>query len=195
MFQTYIMNAFFSKTITIIIYLIIIIMILLFLDYLFKLTIRHRRKQKIKQLANKQSIKKKKPLLILNNNEVLNLTGKEIIDKLAKKFRFSPNTCVVMISEVLEYVESDFLEKVINQLLKISGGDLYIACIEKNSPRGFWDYKIKNIMNKSFYLPNEKIEWTKPNELQLSTQRIYYYVFKIIPYDFFIKDNDDKKIE
>ena len=77
------------------------------------------------------------------------------------------------------------LNELIAKLKKASGGDLYTINIGKNSPKVIWDYKIKNIMNKSFYLPGEKIGWTHPNDLQLKIQKLYSYVFRIVPYDSF----------
>lgn len=192
-----------SKIFLIILYLIIIILIPLFLDYLFKLTVRKKRKMQIKFLAEIKSIETSKSLIIfndryhgvvINSDDLVNgklnngeeFTGDivEIINQMAN------NSCVVVVSETLEYIDNvssgkSLLSDTIDQLKLISGGDFYSINIEKNSPRVFWDYKIKNIMDKSFYLPDDSISWSQPNNLQTKIQTFYSYVFKILPYDFF----------
>lgn len=199
-------NGFLSKAILIIIYILIIIMIPLFLDYIFRLTVRRKRKSQIKYLAEQQAKKTGKALIIIDNlnHGVVSHKGSldeenleefngdivEIIDNMAD------NSCVIVVLETLEYVDGlrDFIKKV----EKVSGGDFYAVNIEKNSPRIFWDYKIKNVMAKSYYTPNTptsgEIQWTKPNDLQKSIQKFYSYVFKVVPYRFFVSD-PNKKID
>lgn len=187
-------NESIKKIILILIYIIIIIFIALFLDYLFKVTIRKRRKQQIKFLAQKKALETGKPLLIFNNqyegilqknNEnSIKFTGNilEIIDKVDK------NSCVVVVSEVLEYIDDVY--KLIKQIDDISNGDYYFINLEKNSPRIWWDYKIINVMSKPYYLPSSNdITWNSPNNLQKKVQHFYSIVFKIVPYEFFVKDN------
>lgn len=174
-------------------------MIPLFLDLLFKMTVRKNRKEKIKNLAKEKAKETGKSLIIFNDKThgiVINSTDQstetfdgdmnKIIDQMAN------NSCVIIVSETFEYINPDILDKTIKKLKNISGGDFYSINIEKNSSRLLWDYKIKNIMDKSFYLPNEKIVWEKTNNLQKNIQKFYSYVFKIIPYHFFIYDPIEK---
>ena len=57
----------FNKSILILMYLIIIILIPIFLDYMFRLTVRNKRRTQIKFLAEKRAKKSGKPLAIFNN--------------------------------------------------------------------------------------------------------------------------------
>lgn len=183
-----------GKTIIILLYAMIIIMIPLFLDYLFMLTVRKKRKNQILELAKNKSLETNKPIIVFNDRYhgvVIDEKQKmekfdgdivEIINQMAE------NSCVIVISQTLEYIDNDKLEDTILQLNNVSGGDLYCVNIEKNSPRVFWDYKIKNIMDKSFYLPHNDITWVKPNQLQENVQKVYSYIFKILPYQLFTND-------
>ena len=181
------------KIVTIIIYFILILMIPLFLDYLFELTIRKKRRQKIKNLAQIKSQETGKPLIVFNdkNNGVVftnenwnkgeDFTGDivQLINEMAD------NSCVIIVSETLEYIDDTLLIDTINTIKYVSGNDIYAINIEKNSPRIFWDYKIKNIMDESFYLPGDDITWKKPNNLQIKIQNFYSIIFKVLPYKFF----------
>lgn len=190
-------NTMTCKIFLIIIYLVIIILIPLFLDYLFKLTVRKKRKLQIKTLAEERAKETNKSLVIFNDqyhgivNNIQNDGSKEEFtgDIIEIIFQMAPNSCVMVLSEVLEYIHDP--NTFIEQIKTVSGNDLYTINIEKNSPRVFWDYKIKNVMNKSFYVPNENITWSKPNKLQLHTQNFYSYIFKILPYDLFSGDPVD----
>lgn len=186
-----------NKILILIMYLVIIILIVLFLDYLFKITVRKNRKNKIMELAKIKSSETNKSIIVFNdknNGIVINTDGtKEAFngDIIEISDQMSDNSCILVLSEILEYLD-DVNEKsyddIINQLKLISGGDLYCANIEKNSPRVLWDYNIKNIMDKSYYLPGSDIIRTKPNGLQIGTQNFYRQIFKVLPYDFFAKD-------
>lgn len=179
------------KIVLVLAYVIIIILAVIFLDILMNYTIRNNRKEKMKSLAQEKCKKTNKPLIIFdkpNHGVVVDLNGKmeefngnitEIVDQLKN------NSCVLLIIGVLEYIDTEKLGKTIRQFKKISGGDLYCCNLEKNAPRIFWDYKIKNVMDKSFYLPDEQIKWEKPNDLQLNVQRFYSYIFRIVPYHLF----------
>lgn len=186
-----------EKIFVIISYFVIIILIVLFLDYLFKITVRRNRKNKIMDLAMKKSNDSKKPIVVFNdknNGVVINTDGTkegftgnitEIVNQMAD------DSCVLVVSETLEYIDDDknnLFSDIIKQFISVSGGDFYCSNIEKNSPRALWDYNIKNIMDKSFYLPGDNINWTKPNDLQLKIQKFYYQIFRILPYNFFAKD-------
>ena len=187
-----------NKLCMIFIYLIIIILIPLFLDYLFRLSVRRKRKLNMLYLARKKSTITKKPLLIFNDrsNGIISNSGDLSKDKEEIQGEITdiigllkPNSFVILVSETLEYV--DDVKKLTEELNIASGSDLYIICFEKNSPRVFWDYKIKNIMNEPFYILSEsdkEIKWSSPTKLQKSMQHFYSYVFKILPYNFFVKD-------
>lgn len=173
----------------IILYIAIIILIPLFLDFLFKVTIRKKRKNNVLRLVVQRARDQDKPLIIINDlhhgiiydkTTLEYFTGDvvRIIDKLTK------NSCVVLISETLEYIND--LEEFMDKLTLVTGGDLYVICIELNSPRLFWDYKIRHIMSKSYFEPGEVVKWVPPNGLQKKTQRFYYYLFQVIPYDVFV---------
>lgn len=203
-----------SKIYMVLIYLIIIILVPLFLDYLFKLTVRRKRKLNMLYLAEKKSASTKKPLLIFNNRSsgiishsgVLSTDKEEIQGEITEIIGgLKENSFVIVVSETLEYV--DDVEKLIKELITVSGSDLYIINLEKNSPRIFWDYKIKNIMDQPFYIVSDmqltsssekptliekKIKWTNPTNLQKSIQKFYTNVFKILPYDFFVNDPVEK---
>jgi hypothetical protein len=194
------MSSSIEKIIIIAMYLVILISIPLFIDYLFKITVRRKRINQVKSMAQKQANDKNKSLIIFDStthgvvitNTKGNISKEEFngdINEIANNL--ANNSCVIMISEVLEYVNKP--DELIKQLKIVSGDDLYIVNIEKNSPRILWDYKIKNVMDKSYYLPTDKkLKWTQPNKLQLNTQNFYSYIFKIVPYDFFTKNYVEK---
>lgn len=198
-----------TKIYMVFIYLIIIILVPLFLDYLFRLTVRRKRKLNMLYLAEKKSSSTKKPLLVFNNRSsgLVSHSGKLSTDKEVIQGEITEiigglkeNSFVIVISETLEYV--DDIEKLIKELILVSGSDLYIINLEKNSPRIFWDYKIKNIMDQPFYIVSDTsttnkqlksdsgsyLKWSNPTSLQKSTQKFYSNLFKILPYDFFVDD-------
>lgn len=191
-----------NKLCMIFIYVIIIILVPLFLDYLFRLSVRRKRKLSIMDLARKKSAQTKKPLLIFNDrsNGIISHSGDLTKDKEEIQGEITeiigllkPNSFVIVVSETLEYVDN--VEKLVDDLNVVSGSDLYIVCLEKNSPRIFCDYKIKNIMDSPFYIMSEAnsdskktIKWSSPTNLQTYSHRFYSHVFKIIPYNFFVND-------
>ena len=189
-------DSVFSKVIRIVFYLLIIILIVLLLDLLFSYTVRKNRKNQIKQIAEQKALELDKPLIIFNDrdNGIVISYNKDGVpsaedftgDILEIANQIKTDSAVVIVSETLEYIDDEtFLRETIKQLNRISGGNLYVVNIEKNSTRPFWDYKIKHIMEKSYYLPNEKIKWIKPNNVQLYTQKFYSKIFTILPYRFF----------
>ncbi len=185
-----------NKILVIIAYLIIIVLLVLFLDYLFKITVRRNRKNKIMDLAKKKSFETNKPIVAfndMNDGVVIDLDGRK--ESFSGNIRdisdmMADNSCVLVVSETLEYLntEEKSLNDIVEQLVSISGGDLYCSNIETGSPRVLWDYNIKNIMDKSYYVPGDNINWTKPNDLQMQIQKFYNQLFKILPYNFFAKD-------
>ena len=125
----------------------------------------------------------------MNNGIVYTESGK------AEKFQgdiieivrqMADNSCVLVVSETLEYIDSKKLYDVLQQLLRISGGDFYAVNIDKKSPRALWDYGIKNVMGRSFFLPDDDIYWNVPNGLEVKIQKMYEYIFKILPYRVFV---------
>ena len=177
-----------SKMLMIIIYLIIIILIPIFLYYLFKLTVDNRKKEEIYNLAKQKSIQIGKPLIVFNdrsNGLVINPEDKssenfegdiiDIIDQMAD------NSGVILLLNVLEYIDDESIKILVEQLKNVSGGNLYSTNIGKNSPLTILDYKIINIMDKSYYLPEDSIAWSKPNQFQKILQKFYSVVFKILP--------------
>ena len=105
----------------------------------------------------------------------------------------SPGSCRLH-PQIFEYIDDNLINDLVKELLRVSGGNLYIVNIEKNSPRIFWDHKIKNIINKPFYLPPiENIKWSTPNNLQIKIQKFYAQIFRILPNNFFEK-NQIKKV-
>jgi hypothetical protein len=179
----------------VLIYLIVIILIPIFLDYLFKLTVRRKRKLNIMHLAEEKSKQTNKPLLIIDS--VIHATiskadssKEEINDDVTTYLgMLKQNSFVVVVLGVLEYIDNP--KKFIEELNYVSGHDLYIVNIEKNSPRIFYDYKIKNVIDEPFYVfsksdtsnSNYQITWSEPSSLQKNIQSFYSYVFKIVPYD------------
>lgn len=167
----------------------IIIIVPILLDLLFSLTVRRNRFHKILALAKKKSNETEKDIIYFEgpnkglvigriNGKIDTFDGNftEIIKQLAD------NSCVMIINSVFEYV--DDIETSFQQVQKVSGGDFYMINIEKNAPRTIWDYKLKNLIDETFYLPGtEIIKWQEPNKLQKSIQNLYRYLFVVIPYN------------
>src|ERR1700733_15264757 len=169
-----------EKIILIIFYLIIVISIPLFLDILLRITVRKRRKYIMKHLAEKKTTEKNKALLIFNNRYSGIVVYSNDDSEKAEEFTG----------------DAEELEQFIQQLNRVSGGDLFIVNIEKKSPRMLWDYKIINIMDKSYYTPgNLMIKWSKPSNLQNKIRNIYKFIFKLIPYNLFADDPIVKNID
>lgn len=189
-----------KKTVIVLIYLAIIILIPLFLDYLFKLTVRKKREDNVRCLAQKKASDTNKSLIVFTDRHhgvVINVNDPKSAEQFTGDIfeivqQMANDSCVMVLLQVLEYMDDTKerpLSVFIQKLSDITGGDIYTVNIEKNSPRVFWDYKILNVMNKSYYLPEDfeqgKIEWYRPNDLQRHTQKFYSYLFKFIPYKFF----------
>jgi hypothetical protein len=185
-----------NKLCMVLIYSIVIILVPIFLDYLFKLSVRRKRKLNILQLAESRSKTSGKPLLIIDSinhatiskgSDSSDSSKEEINDNVTEYLGLlKENSFVVVVLGTLEYIPN--LKKFIEELNFVSGHDLYIANFEKNSPRIFYDYKIKNIMDEPFYTftktnkSNKEIMWSEPTSVQKNTQNFYFYVLKIVPY-------------
>uniref|UniRef100_A0A6C0CAV6 Uncharacterized protein n=1 Tax=viral metagenome TaxID=1070528 RepID=A0A6C0CAV6_9ZZZZ len=184
-------DSIFTKLCLIFLYVAILILVPLFLDYLFKISIRRNKKKELTELAKARAQKVKKPLIIFNgvNGGSIDTDGKvESFDGNVSEIvsQLGDNTSVVLVAETLEYIPD--LQNFIKELKRISDGDLYILGVENNSPRIFWDYKIINVLDKSYFVAkkDKEITWGSPNSLQLKTQKIYEYVFNILPYDMIV---------
>lgn len=191
-----------SKILMLSIYAIIIILIPIFLDYLFRLTVRRKRKLNIMYMASKKAKETTKPLLIFNSptEGFIKEIDKNGIVVLKEPFKgniveilsaLKDNSFVIVVSETLEHIHD--VEKTVVLLKNVSGGDMYIICTEKNSPRTMIDYKIINIFDKPFYLPSDtELKWSDPNDFQKRIQSFYKVIFRILPYNFFMNDPIEK---
>jgi hypothetical protein len=195
-----------DKFVLVCVYLIVLILVPLFLDYLFKMTIRARRKTNILNMARKRANDMHKSLVIFNSTTDGIVEHESLDQKSARtKESFEGNfdeiignmadsCCVVVVSQVLEYVTD--IKSTLTELQRVAGDDLYVIGIEKASPRVLWDFKLKNILNKPFYVPDtmsdgtvqSEIKWHAPNQVQRFFQKFYSIIFKIVPYKFFASD-------
>lgn len=181
-----------DKILLVIFYIIIILAIPLILDYVLNFTTRKNVITKILKAANIASKNSSKPLIIYNhgstsyivnplncNITIFNKPLTNIFDILDK------NSCVIVLLQYLEYIDNKILPSLIKKINYVSGNDFFSVNISNTSPKILWDYKIKNIMHEPYYLPNDTISWSEPNSIQKTTQMIYSYIFKILPYDSF----------
>lgn len=169
-------------------------MVLIIIDILYSSTIRKKTKDSIRIEAVKKAVKKNKSLVVFDSMDTGYVYDPK--DKSIEKFNgnitsilenMADNSCVIMIVDTLEYLNSNYLPKIIEQIIRVSGGNFFIVCIEPNSARTFYDYKIKNLMEKTYYLSDSNIRWKIPNNLQIQIQKIYRLIFKILPYDLISK--------
>jgi hypothetical protein len=171
----------------ILMFILIIILIPLFIELILRYTNGHKTKQLIYNMALEKAKLLKKPLIVFNNpndgfivdhNKDSNFKGDiyEIVSLL------NDDSVVILISETLEYIPSDMIEKLINEILRATGNNLYIVSIDHNSPRVYCDYKIINVINTPFNLPNSLVKYHSITEPVKKIHNFYSYVFKIIPY-------------
>lgn len=188
------MSDLLKKTFIIFVYLLIILMIPIFLDYLFELTIRSKRLLRIENSARKISKQTNKPVVIFNGLAKGNIRSVDGInpdtiedfdgDIMEILTEMMDNSAVIVLNKTIEYEKNPVA--LITEARRVSGGDLFIVSIEKNSPRIFWDNEIINITEKSEYTNLDKeIKLIKMNNLQQKIRRIYSYFFKIIPIELF----------
>jgi hypothetical protein len=178
------------------IYVIIILSIPLFIDLLFKLTIRRKRKNILLHKALSRSKKTNKPLIIFNNyNEgfIIKTTNNERneekiddnIEQLLPKLK--DNSCVLLISETLEYVDN--VDQLIKETIRVSNFDLYISNFEKKSLRFYYDPYIKQIMDKPYYMGKYvDIKWASISPIQSKIRNVYKHVLKIFPKKYILYD-------
>lgn len=175
-----------SKILIIVLILIILLMMPFFISWLSKDSV-YKKQVEIMELAKKKS----KPVIVFHdryNGKVLNNETEEfngdifdIINEMAD------DSCTIVLIGVLEYVDTvnDVdMGKFIDKLKIVSGGDLYVIGVDKNSARVLWDYKIRNVMSKDIYVPGDIIEWYGVNNIQGTIQKIYGLIFRIVPYDY-----------
>ena len=188
------MAGFIKKTFIIFVYLLIILMIPVFLDYLFELTIRRKRLLKTEGSARKIAKQQNKPIVVFNgltNGNIRTLDGAkqdsvedftgDIMEILTEMME---NSAVIVLNKSIEYTKNPI--EIITEAKRVSGGDLFIVSIEKNSPRVFWDNEIINITEKTEYGPKDKeIKLIKMNNVQRKIRNIYSYLFRIIPSELF----------
>ncbi len=149
----------------------------------------------MQQLATEAAHKLKRPLIIFNDieNGVVydqvdlsmdsGRSGKpeyfngDIVE-ISKEL--ADNSCVVFVYQTLEYV--DDIDGLIKQLERISGHQLYICALEKNSPRIWFDSRIKRVFDQPYYLPDNvsTISWTLPNNIQKRTSQFYHFILEKI---------------
>ncbi|AGF85445.1 hypothetical protein QJ854_gp337 [Moumouvirus goulette] len=180
-----------STILLVIIYALIIISIPLFLDFILS-----RMKQKCLHKTLLKEIKKKssklnKPIIffqgknsgiIIDNDQIESFDG-DIVN-ISKEL--DDNSCVVILYEVLEYIDDPdniIIKDLVSNIVRISGGNYHIININKNYPKIYCDFNILNIMDKDIYKSGDKISFYKPSKIQQKIQYIYRYFFKIFPYE------------
>jgi hypothetical protein len=180
----------------IIVYSIIIILIPIFLDILFRITIRRKRKTSLLHKAIQRSKETKKPLLIFNNPNdgyLKNISGDTIkldtnITETIKSLK--DDYCVILISETLEYVNNP--NELIKELKRVSNDDIYVNNFEKKSLRFYFDNNIINIMDKPYYMGtncNEhSINWSKPSKFMKKSSNFYSVIMNFLPRKFIFDD-------
>lgn len=174
----------------IIIYILIVLVIFLFIDFLFKITIRKRKWKQMYYLARQLSIIKQKPIMIIYDlHHAIIEPSHKIQGNIAEIITQMPNNrYILIVSQLLEF-ETD-PKNLIYHCKRISGNDTFFINIEMNSPRIWWDYKLKNIMHSPFYLPHDReIKWTVVSKKQKKIHNLYSIIFKILPYNFFTNNS------
>jgi hypothetical protein len=177
----------------ILIYILILILIPLFLELLLRYTNGRKTKQLIYSMAQDKAGELSQPLIVFNSPT----EGFIWEDKKANVFTggiveivklLNDSSSVIMVSETLEYLPTDELQPLIKDLVRASGGNLYVVSVDKNSPRIYYDYKIVNVISDSFNLPDSTIKYLPLNGVQENLHKFYSYVFMVIPYGFFTYD-------
>lgn len=180
----------------IIVYAVILIFVPIFLDALFTLTIRRNRIEKIKKLAQNDAQTNDKSVVTFyspNKGRVRHPNSPadeefdgDMIEILSS---MSDNCCVIVVIETLEYLPDP--NEAVKHLLRVSGNRLYIVGFERNSPRAFWDYRIRQLLQRPYYTPESLslIALYPLNTLQKTAQQFYEHIFQIVPYNWFSPSN------
>lgn len=172
------MSDLFNKIFIVLLYLVVLIIIPILLDYLFNMTVQKNNIKKIKDLATKNS---DKSIMIFNRDSIY-CDGKKINGNILNVSKnVKDNSVIVILNSVLEYSENP--SDIINEMKRISGGNLYVIGYDKNSSRGIFDYKLRKLLNKPYFLPGDEIKLDNINELQIKLQKLYS---KILPYNYVV---------
>nr|WBF70886.1 hypothetical protein [Megavirus caiporensis] len=173
-----------SQILLIIIYIILILSIPFFLDYYLQSKKIKCIQESILKDAKNISSKNNKPLIVFNNQEQGFVVNKNQTEKFSGNIEdilpeLADNSCVLVLYEILEYVDDP--ENIIINAKRVSGDNYLIINIINNSPRIYWDYRIKNIMNAPYYSKDDNITYNKSSNIQKKTQYIYRYLFLLFP--------------
>lgn len=187
------------ENISIILMLFLVVLFLpLFLDIVFRISVRRKRRSEAFFKALQMARRKNRPLLIFTSpNTGLHISKLEIYNDRPQGEEFTGNiydvisnlktkSAIILLIEVLEYIDEP--EFIWNKLLEISNNRIFSSNLETKSPKFWFDYRIKNIMNKTFYNKNDKIIYSPTSELQKNISRFYQNIFLIVPKKFFLDD-------
>ncbi|AZL89471.1 hypothetical protein QKC54_gp0352 [Megavirus baoshan] len=180
-----------GQILLIVIYIILILSIPFFLDYYLQSKKIKCIQESILKDAKKLSEDNDKPLIIFNNQEQGFVIDKNQIEQFTGNIEdvlpeLADNSCVLILYEILEYIDDP--ENIITNTRRVSGDNYIIINMTNNSPKTYWDHRIKNIMNKPQYNKDDNIIYNKLSNIQKKTQNIYRYLFTLFP-DKYIRQN------
>ncbi|AVG46108.1 hypothetical protein [Acanthamoeba polyphaga mimivirus] len=180
-----------GQILLIIIYIILILSIPFFLDYYLQSKKIKCIQESVLKDAKKLSSNNNKPLIVFNNREQGFVIDKNQTEQFSGNIEdilpeLADNSCILILYEILEYVDDP--ENIITNTRRVSGDNYFIINITNNSPKTYWDYRIKNIMSKSQYHNDNTITYNKLSNIQKKTQYIYRYLFKLFP-DQYVRQN------
>ena len=170
-----------KSALVVIIYVLILLSIPFILDYVYNNMIKSQNMKKIKEMVASS----RKPLMIFQGQDNITYMIQNIktdILKFSESIR--DNSVILILDSVLEYVDDP--NAVLKEARRISGGDLYIIGHDQKSVRSLFDYRIKRLLSKPYFLPNQDVSLSNLNNLQIKIQKIYQKIAKVIPYDHFI---------
>ncbi|ANB50496.1 hypothetical protein [Powai lake megavirus] len=173
-----------GQILLIVIYIILILSIPFFLDYYLQSKKIKCIQESILKDAKHISSENNKPLIVFNNREQGFVINNNQIEKFTGNIEnilpeLADNSCVLVLYEILEYIDEP--ENIIIDAKRVSGDNYLIINIINNTPRTYWDYRIKNIMNKPYYSKDNDIVYNKSSNIQKKTQNIYRYLFSLFP--------------
>ncbi|AUV58319.1 hypothetical protein [Bandra megavirus] len=180
-----------GQILLIIIYIILILSIPFFLDYYLQSKKIKCIQESVLKDAKNLSSNNNKPLIVFNNREQGFVIDKNQTEQFSGNIEdilpeLADNSCILILYEILEYVDDP--ENIITNTRRVSGDNYFIINITNNSPKTYWDYRIKNIMSKSQYHNDNTITYNKLSNIQKKTQNIYRYLFKLFP-DQYVRQN------